>query len=224
MENGKSVSIVGLILVPALITLAITIVRLVGELEHWSPLLFSTKAGGGMAIVGISWLPILFGPYFAWKLAGAGEGPGGYGKAIGMAILALVIVVGCLAWAGTLFKHPTLLLLVPFLLIAVAAFIPGAGWGALNKTLLAYALSARIPVLVVMFLAMHGNGGAGWGTHYDAVEETFAHLPFALKYLYMAVLPQMTMWIAWTTIIGGLLGSIVAGVGHRGKQPAQATA
>jgi len=31
---------------------------------------------------------------------------------------------------------------------------------------LAYAFAARIPVLVVMFIAMSANGGQGWGTHY----------------------------------------------------------
>ena len=73
MEERKSISITSLITIPALITLGITILRLVGELEHWPKPWFSAAAGGGGAIIGISWLPIIFGPYFALKLAGAGD-------------------------------------------------------------------------------------------------------------------------------------------------------
>jgi hypothetical protein len=73
--SGKK-SIVQLILVPSLITLGITILRLEGELHHWGSPWFNSSAGGGGAIIGISWLPIVFGPYFALKLAGSGEGRG----------------------------------------------------------------------------------------------------------------------------------------------------
>ena len=47
-------NIARLILWPALITFAITILRLEGELHHWGSLWFYTSAGGGGAIVGIS--------------------------------------------------------------------------------------------------------------------------------------------------------------------------
>src|SRR5574337_2123095 len=66
--SGSNLGVTRLILVPSLITLAVTIVRLVGELQHWSPPFFNASAGGGAAVVGIVWLPIIFGPYFALKL------------------------------------------------------------------------------------------------------------------------------------------------------------
>ncbi len=50
-----------LILVPAVITLAVTLLRLVGELQQWSSALFNRSAGGGGAIVGIVWLVPVFG-------------------------------------------------------------------------------------------------------------------------------------------------------------------
>ena len=70
-----------LVLVPALITLAVTVLRLVGELMRWDPRFFSREAGGAGAIVGIVWLVPVFGVYFARKLVSAGEGPGGAGEA-----------------------------------------------------------------------------------------------------------------------------------------------
>lgn len=92
--SGTHPSITRLILVPALITLAVTVLRLVGELQHWSKLLFNPSAGGGAALVGISWLPFIFGPYFALKLAGSGELPRSLGKGIGFALLGVVLTIG----------------------------------------------------------------------------------------------------------------------------------
>jgi hypothetical protein len=222
MEEGKSISITSLITIPALITLGITILRLVGELEHWPQPWFSTAAGGGGAIIGISWLPIIFGPYFALKLAGVGDRPSSVGKAVGFAVLGLVVFFLGIYWAQSTFSHPSMLTLVAFLVMLVAAFIPGIGWRSLGNTLLAYAFAARIPVVVVMFFAMRGNGGQGWGTHYDAVDPMFAHAGFARKFFYMAILPQMTAWIAWTVAVGSIIGVIVVAVARRGKQAAPA--
>jgi len=224
MEERKSISIASLIAIPTLITLGITILRLVGELEHWPKPWFSTAAGGGGAIIGISWLPIIFGPYFALKLVGAGDRPSSVGKAVGFAVLGLVVLVLGIVLAGVAHMSPSILTLVAFLVMLVAAFIPGIGWRSLGNALLAYAFAARIPVLIVMFLAMRGNGGQGWGTHYDAVEGTFAQAAFARKFLYMAVVPQMTGWIGWTVVVGSIIGVIVFAIVRRGKQAAPAAA
>jgi hypothetical protein len=218
----KPISITDLIAIPTLITLGVTILRLVGELEHWPKPWFSTAAGGGLAIVGISWLPIIFGPYFALKLAGAGDRPSSVGKAVGFAVLGLVVLVLSIVLAGATFPHHPGLALVAFLVMLVAAFIPRIGWRSLGNTLLAYAFAARIPVVIVMFLAMRGNGGQGWGTHYDAVESTFAQASFARKFFYMAILPQMTGWIGWTVVLGSILGVIVFAAARRGEQAAPA--
>jgi hypothetical protein len=217
MEEGRSISITSLITIPALITLVITMLRLVGEVENWPKPWFSTAVGGGFAIVGISWLPIIFGPYFALKLAGAGAGPSSMGKAIGWALCGLVVVGLGIVLAGATAKHISILTVVAYLVMLVAAFIPGVGWRSLGNTLLAYAFAARIPVLIVMFLAMRGNGGYGWGTHYDVVPRNFPPHSFAGKFFYMAILPQMTWWIAWTVVVGAILGIIVAAIARRGK-------
>ncbi len=222
MEKTKSISVTSLITIPALITLGVTILRLVGELEHWPKPWFSAAAGGGGAIVGISWLPIIFGPYFALKLAGVGDRPPSLGKAAGFAVLGLVVLVLGGVLAGVTRSHLFILTLVAFLVMLVAAFIPGIGWRSLGNTLLAYAFAARIPVLIVMFLAMRGNGGHGWGTHYDIVDPMLAQASFARKFFYEAILPQMTLWIAWTVVSGSIFGVIVAAIARRGRQAAPA--
>lgn len=224
MAERGSVSIARLIAIPAVITLGITILRLAGELEHWPAPWFNTSAGGGGALVGISWLPIIFGPYFAWKLASSGEGPEKLGKAAMFWVLGLIIFVGGGFTVFSTVSHPSIVTLIGFVLMLVAAIVPRAGWRSLGAVLFAYAFAARIPVLIVMFFAMRGNNGAGWGTHYDAVEPAFAHASFGTKFFDFAIMPQMTLWIGWTVIVGSLLGIILVAIARPGRRTAPAEA
>ncbi|HXF41413.1 MAG TPA: hypothetical protein VN687_16985, partial [Blastocatellia bacterium] len=88
--SGSRINILQLILIPSLITLAVTLLRLVGELQHWPTALFNPTAGGAGSIIGITWLVLVFGAYFAVKLARAGE-TASAGRVIGYALLALAV-------------------------------------------------------------------------------------------------------------------------------------
>lgn len=217
-DSGNRLSISGLIMVPAVITLLVTILRLYGELQNWPRPWFSTAAGGAGAVVGISWLPFIFGPYFAWKLAGASDGPASYGKAIGLAFGGLVVMVlgGFILFKG--FALSELVAILGFVVILVGAFVARAGWPSLGNTLLAYAFAARIPVLIVMFIAMR----AGWTTHYSAIDPRLAQAPFWKQFVDEALLPQMFLWIAYTVVVGAIFGSVVAAIFARkpAAQPA----
>ena len=225
--SRPSLSIGKLILVPAVVTLAVTILRLVGELENWAPLFFNKHAGGGGALIGISWLPILFGPYFAWKLATVGEGPASTGKALSAIFMGVVVfVAGGFSFFASL-RNPAspnlILLLLGVVLWIGSGFIARLAWRGLGNTLFAYAFAARIPVLIVMYLAMSGNGGQGWGTHYDAVGPGFPpSTPLATKFFELAVVPQMTLWIGWTVVAGALFGWLVTLLLRRRSAPVPA--
>jgi hypothetical protein len=52
----------------SLITLGVTLLRFVLELSGAPDWLASAKGGGGKALLGIAWLPLVFGPYFALRL------------------------------------------------------------------------------------------------------------------------------------------------------------
>jgi hypothetical protein len=203
-----------LILVPALITLAVTLLRLFGELLHWSPALFSPAAGGGGAIVGIAWLVPVFGVYFALKLAAAGERPAGVGSAIGYAVLGIALVPLAGVGAATLGVGQTsLTMLLVFVVAALlGAYVAFRGWPGLGRTLLAYGLAARIPVVVIMLVAMLGN----WGTHYDAPPPGFPEMGVFPKWFLIGFLPQLTIWIWFTMAIGGFLGGIAVAIRGRG--------
>jgi len=199
-----TLSIRRLIVVPAVITLAVTLLRLIGELQHWSPMFFSREAGGAGALVGIVWLVPIFGIYFAIRLNQAGHGPTSRGRAIGFAVAAL------LAEAALVFAISKLSpsIVATIVLVNLASFIPlwiaYRGWPELGKVEAIYGLAARIPVALLMFVAMAAN----WGTHYELGPPGFPEMNLVSKWFVIGLLPQLCLWIAFTVIFGSLFGSM----------------
>src|SRR5262245_5305894 len=58
----------GTLLGAASITLAVTLLRLMLELGKAPAWLAKRDAGGTGALIGIAWLPLVFGPWFAYRL------------------------------------------------------------------------------------------------------------------------------------------------------------
>ena len=205
-----------LIVVPALITLAVTVLRFVGEIEQWSPNWFNHQMG--LSVVAIVWLAPVFGVYFALRLRACGQQPVSVWGAIGLAVLAALIVLFLPGLLPFRFVFPGRLLYGwSFLVLAAAVTLPG--WPALFKTMLAYAYAARIPIAILMFFAMRNN----LGTHYDAVPRDLpAGIGFWPKYLWLAFFAQLVYWVATTIVIGMLFGTIAAGVARLARGPAGA--
>jgi hypothetical protein len=205
-----------LVLVPALITLAVTALRLVGELQHWSPVLFNRAGGGGGALIGISWLPFVFGVYFALRLARAGEGPVRPGKAVGIALLGLAVGPLAMFLASKLGVSQTGLIVTACFAFLVGGVIASRGWTRLGWTLFVYALAARVPVAVLMLPAIIGK----WGTHYDALPPNFPAMGPVQTWALIGLFPQMTLWIGITLVAGMTVGTITGAiVGGRRRQP-----
>lgn len=207
-----------LILVPAVITLAVTLLRLTGELLHWSPLLFNREAGGP-AVIGIAWLVPFFGAWFGWKLARAGERPASAGKAIGFAVLGFAIMplIGLVAAMAGVPQQSATAFGIYIVVGIVGAYLAYRAWPGLGRTLFAYALAARIPVVIVMLIAILAN----WGTHYDVSPPDVAvpANPIA-KWFMIGAVPQLTIWIWWTVALGAIAGTIAAAVAGRREQAA----
>jgi hypothetical protein len=216
MNAAAPVSVVRSILWPAVVTLAVTLLRLTGELQGWSPTFFSRQAGGAGAVVGITWLVPVFGAYFALRLLRLGHAPVGPGRALGHAGVALAIPIVLGVVAGRLLALAQNVTLVLVFLGAVAAVpIAVRGWPALGRTLLAYALAARIPVVIVMLIAILND----WGTHYDVAPPDFPPMGPVPKWFWIGVVPQLTLWIGFTVIVGSLCGGLAAAALRRKQAP-----
>ena len=218
MAEASKVRVPHMILVPAVITLAVTLLRLVGELQQWSSKLFNRDAGGGGALVGIVWLIPIFGIYFALKLVRAGEGPVSWGKALGFAVLAFALTAGLSIGTFKLSSSPVVQLGAFTVISWLAILVARPGWPALWRVLLGYGFAARVPVLIIMFLAIFG----GWDSHYAKARPDFPAMgPWGL-FFWTALLPQFSVWI-FMTVVGGLLfGALAVGFQRLVSRPAAA--
>jgi hypothetical protein len=195
-----------LLLVPVLATLGVTLLRLAGELMEWSPRLFSRVAGGGLAVVGIAWLVPIVGFYLGYRLGRTGLRPWSLARAAGLPGAALVLAP-ILAWLGSRLDSASTAtghLVVWGVVSAIVASLAFLAWPALGRVLVVYAFAARLPVVAVMWLAIRGD----WGTHYDAPPPGFPSMPPDPRWLWTGVLPQMTIWVAWTLVVGALAGAL----------------
>ena len=215
--SEQRVSIARLILIPAVICLGVTILRLVGELQNWSEFWFSRAAGGGGSPIGVSWLTLIFAAYFGYKLAKAGETPKSYGRVILSAVVGILILLGAAFLAG---QPPiaTWKMAVLFALTIVAIAVQYPAWPKLFKTLLAFGYAVRIPVAILMYFAIRGQ----WKTHYDVLPPNFTDTGFWSTYMQIGFLPQMILWIAFTVVIGGLFAGVAAAIAGRRKPAVQA--
>ncbi|HEY2934363.1 MAG TPA: hypothetical protein VGK99_21690 [Acidobacteriota bacterium] len=158
----------------------------------------------------------IFGIYFALKLAQPGTAPLKAGKTVLCAVAGLaaffVIGFGGIRVLGLDPNSPSLKSLVLFIVASVVSgIIAYAGSPALGKVMFAYGLAARIPVALVALVAMLGN----WGTHYDVAPPNFPQMGVFAKWLIIGLVPQLTLWVAYTLVVGCLFGGIALALFRR---------
>jgi hypothetical protein len=170
--------------------------------------------------VGIVWHVPVFGVYFAVKLVRTGHSPDSLGRTFGLAFLSLAIIPAFLMLANALHlapggrRIPILLAIVSIVALLVAL----RAWPALGRVLFAYGLAARVPVAVVMLVAML----AGWGTHYEKGPPGFPSMHPVAAWFWIGLLPQLTIWMAFTVIVGTIFGAVAGLAVRRRAQPAVA--
>ncbi|MGE3174213.1 MAG: hypothetical protein AB7O97_16410 [Planctomycetota bacterium] len=215
MSDPNRKGILGPILIAAAVSLAVTIVRLYGELQDWNPQLFGKGAGGGNALVGIAWLVIPFGFWFGRRLAQGGRRPRSTVRAIGFCVLGVALMFGLFAGAMAQDMMPRTKVAVAVFMGATVAFglLAAAAWPAAWLALAGYGLLARIPVAVIQYLAFQDPG---WQhTHYakgppPPAPQDPDHALFALT------IAQLTIWpFAFTVLVGGLFAAIGAATVRR---------
>jgi hypothetical protein len=189
--------------IAGLITLAITVLRVVGEVNQWAPLLFARSAGGGAGLVGIGWLIPAVGFWFGRTLARRGHEVGDRARALRRCGLGLLGVAVTLALGR--FVLPVTVGTFAFVLVALAACSPAAfaAWPALARVLLVYALLARLPTVLVTILAVAND----WGTHYERLAPGSAPMSDGARTLVLCA-AQFGIWIPLTLLLGSLAGTL----------------
>jgi hypothetical protein len=219
-----------LIAVPAALALVITSTRLAGELMGGPDALFNRAPGGAGALVGIAWLAPVFGFYFALRLVRAGYGPERPGRVVGRVgaglALGLAIVLGAVTLTGDPAVPGDVSLAEAFaqqggfaVATAVVLLVVWGAWPPFFRVMLAYAFASRLPVILVMGIAMN----AGWGTHYELGPPGYPEMGPVVKFVVLALFPQLTAWIAYTVLSGGLVGGLAA-LALRGRSAASEVA
>jgi predicted lysophospholipase L1 biosynthesis ABC-type transport system permease subunit len=165
----------------------------------------------------------VFGSWFGWKLTRAGSGPGSLGRAFGLALAALAVlpltaflarkagIVPERMWRPNVPVTSLTILSVFVVVFFVGVAIGILAWPALGRTLLAYGLAARVPVALLMLVAMLGN----WGTHYDARPSYPPQMSTLAWWVALGLVPQLSFWIWYTIGFGAPFGIVAAAIARR---------
>ncbi|MFK7741859.1 MAG: hypothetical protein AB8H80_16195 [Planctomycetota bacterium] len=213
----KRPGVLSLVLIPAILTLIVSILRLVGQMQGWNETVFGkAEPGGSGAILGIGWLIVIFGLYFGVRMQRAGHGTKSPTRALVLTLVGLGLTIGgaivmnqggYLTFPGTL-ESPANPVGVEYLMAAIGAGVLFCfiAWPRLALTLLVYAILARIPVVIITWLALH----YGWdGTHYTKTPPEFAQPTDDERFMFLAM-AQATIWPAATIMGGSLFGCLGA--------------
>lgn len=221
--EGKRPSILSLVLVPALITLAVTVLRLVGELKGWDPLLVGTKeGGGGGGLIAIIWLVLVFGLWFGFRLQRTGSGTSSPKRVMAIGLVAVAVLIGgfvAMGAAGLISfpdpEHPVVAHGALYIAAgcATAVLVAFLAWPRAALALLIYALLARIPVVILTWWALRQPD---WDTHYTKIAPGFVP-PAADEVFAFLALPQVTFWPALTVTFGVVLAGLGAMFAGRSK-------
>jgi len=214
MADSYSPRIRGLLVVAGLVTLVVTVVRLVGELQGWDPVWFSKEQGGGMAGVGITWLVPLFGFLFGRRLAQGGSRPpfvaSFFVPLFGLAaIVAAGVLIGSRAGSdGSQPSGEDLRVYTQYLLngAPIVALLALFAWPRACFVNLAYAVMARVPVMVVQYLDAQNPD---WQTHYGKVHPGLPAMS-ADERLWALTQAQLGLWIPFTVLLGGACAALGA--------------
>lgn len=200
-----------MLLVFGVLTLVVTVVRLVGELQGWNPTWFSTDAGSPMNPFGIVWLVPVAGLLFGRRLAQGGGAPkfvaGFFVPMFGFSVLmASIVSVNNYFEGEQLVEAMGYVMLGAPVLSLLALFV----WPRAFVAMVAYWMLARVPVMLIQYLDIQN----GWQTHYGKVPEELAGMDADAR-IWMLTKAQLCFWMAFTVLLGCAFAAIGAATVRR---------
>lgn len=215
-------SLSSLVIWPAVITFAVSLVRFIGEIAGWNPTFFGTGAGGDASIVGITWLVAVFGLWFGLKLRRTNKGT----RNLALSAVVYLVAIGLALGIGAILQGQDLLVfpseespdvepkgLELIGVISTGAVIVGMfAWFRLSLTLLVYGLLARVPVILITLIAIAFD----LETHYTALPAGVGPLE-GMDLVMATCMPQLMLWVPFTVLAGGLFGCLGALLSGKGR-------
>jgi hypothetical protein len=194
--------------IAALLSFAVTVVRLAGENLGWAPSLFDVRPGGGLSPLGITWLVPLFGFWFGRRLARAGSAPASTWRALSLHLLGIGLIVAVFVLVFRAVDDWRM----RSVLVNAGTFACGLlalfAWPKCWRVLVCYGLLARAPVMLAQVLSVR----LGWSNH-------FAKGPPGSDpddALFLLTLAQCVFWpFPFTVLVGGAFATIGAVTARR---------
>jgi hypothetical protein len=206
MADSYRPRVTGLVLVAAVLSLLVTVLRVVGEVQGWDARWFGSEAGSPLNPFGIVWLVPVFGFLFGRRLAQAAGRPP-FVASFFVPMFGFVVLVGVAGYVGSTLKGADLLQAGTWVAIGapILSLLALFAWPRAFVTLLAYGVLARLPVVVVQYLDIQN----GWQTHYGKVHPELPTMTADERLLGLTV-AQACVWLPFTILLGCGLAAVGA--------------
>ncbi|MHC5066866.1 MAG: hypothetical protein ACYTG5_23165 [Planctomycetota bacterium] len=201
-------AILNLILWPSIITLMVSLLRLYLQVQGS----MSSQSGGGLALLGITWLVFLFGSWFGWCLFKQASQPSLRRGALWALLPMIALVCAVMLGFGNIdqadqsdaayasLRATVVVIVIVAVLAAGFCFVI---WPRLAFAMLLYAIPARLTVLAITYLAKQQD----WDTHYTKFGPAGIERDLG-ETMYAASVAQMGFWVCFTVVGGVLAGTI----------------
>ena len=191
-----------------LISVAVAALRFFGQVQGW----ITTSSGGGLHPVGVVWLPFLFGPVFASRLARIGSAPR-MRRSSAIGVVGLLLIIGVLTWqfapiadlpgSDPAVKEATnKALFVSFIATLLVFAMHAAAWWRLALTMICYAVPVRLVVIALTAIAKQND----YDTHYTKFGPSGEQFDLATT-LTTASIAQLGFWVPVAVVCGFATGS-----------------
>jgi hypothetical protein len=198
MSERYQPRVMPMLFVTAMLTLVVTVVRLIGEYNHWDADWFSTEAGSRFNPFGIVWLIPVVGFLLGRRMSQSGGVPRFVtGFFVPMFSFFAQLIASVLVFANL--EGDELLAASHYIYWGswIASLLALFAWPRAFVVLLIYAISARAPVIWIQYLDIQN----GWQTHYGRVRDVMGSMG-ADERLWVLNYAQIGWWIPFTVTLG----------------------
>jgi hypothetical protein len=206
MGDSKNPRMKGLLLVAGILTLVVSLLRLLGERKGWDAHWFNPEAGK-LAGFGIVWLIPIFGFLFGRRLAKSGSVPR-FVTSFFVPMFAALALFFAGVYCNSQFEAQELRDALRYVYFGgpVLALAGLFVWPRAFTACLLYGVLARVPVVVLQYLDIQN----GWQTHYGKVHPGMGADMSADDRLWILTLAQAGFWLPFTVLLAGGMAALGA--------------